>query len=76
LPGTCQRRRAWRHCDEPDREPGPDTEMELRLFAHGVRPDQQPGQPEQVAGVVAMLASDDGAWVNGEVIRVDGGTHG
>jgi NAD(P)-dependent dehydrogenase (short-subunit alcohol dehydrogenase family) len=28
-----------------------------------------------VAGVVAMLASEDGAYVNGEVIRIDGGTH-
>jgi NAD(P)-dependent dehydrogenase (short-subunit alcohol dehydrogenase family) len=30
--------------------------------------------PEVVAGVIAMLASDDGAHVNGEVIRIDGGT--
>jgi NAD(P)-dependent dehydrogenase (short-subunit alcohol dehydrogenase family) len=30
--------------------------------------------PEVVAGVIAMLASDDGAHVNGESIRVDGGT--
>ncbi len=31
--------------------------------------------PEHVAGVVAMLASDDGLHVTGEYIRVDGGTH-
>ncbi|GAA3383487.1 SDR family NAD(P)-dependent oxidoreductase [Cryptosporangium minutisporangium] len=31
--------------------------------------------PEAVAGVVAMLASDDGAFVTGTEIRVDGGTH-
>ncbi|PWI41851.1 SDR family NAD(P)-dependent oxidoreductase [Streptomyces sp. ICBB 8177] len=31
--------------------------------------------PETVAGVVAMLASDDGAFVTGTEIRVDGGTH-
>ena len=30
--------------------------------------------PEVVAGLVAFLASDDGAHVNGEEIRVDGGT--
>ena len=29
--------------------------------------------PEVVAGVIAMLASDDGAHINGEEIRVDGG---
>lgn len=32
------------------------------------------GKPEQVAGVIAMLASDDGAFITGEQIRVDGGT--
>jgi len=34
-----------------------------------------PGRPEAVAGVVAMLASADGAHMNGAVVRVDGGTH-
>jgi NAD(P)-dependent dehydrogenase (short-subunit alcohol dehydrogenase family) len=50
-------------------------EMDPRLFQHVTRPDRRLGQPEQVAGVVAMLASEDGAYVNGEVIRIDGGTH-
>jgi NAD(P)-dependent dehydrogenase (short-subunit alcohol dehydrogenase family) len=31
--------------------------------------------PRDVANVIALLASDDAAWVNGEVIRVDGGEH-
>ncbi len=30
--------------------------------------------PEVVAGVIAMLASDDGIHITGEDIRVDGGT--
>ncbi|MEO6629578.1 MAG: SDR family NAD(P)-dependent oxidoreductase [Aquihabitans sp.] len=33
------------------------------------------GEPADVAGVVAMLISDDGRHITGEVIRVDGGTH-
>lgn len=33
-----------------------------------------PKPPEVVAGVIAMLASDDAAHINGEDIRVDGGT--
>ncbi|MYS57986.1 MULTISPECIES: SDR family NAD(P)-dependent oxidoreductase [Streptomycetaceae] len=31
--------------------------------------------PQTVAGVVAMLASDDGAFITGTEIRIDGGTH-
>jgi NAD(P)-dependent dehydrogenase (short-subunit alcohol dehydrogenase family) len=31
------------------------------------------GRPEDIAAVVAMLASDDGRYVNGQVISVDGG---
>ncbi|WEH19729.1 SDR family NAD(P)-dependent oxidoreductase [Streptomyces sp. VNUA24] len=33
------------------------------------------GSPDAVAGVVAMLVSDDGAFITGTEIRVDGGTH-
>ncbi|MGW9439732.1 SDR family NAD(P)-dependent oxidoreductase [Streptomyces sp. NPDC055607] len=31
--------------------------------------------PETVAGVVAMLASEDGRFITGTEVRVDGGTH-
>ncbi len=30
-------------------------------------------RPEDVAGVIALLSQDDAAWVNGTLIRVDGG---
>jgi NAD(P)-dependent dehydrogenase (short-subunit alcohol dehydrogenase family) len=33
----------------------------------------KPGAPENVASVIAMLASTDGAHLNGEGICVDGG---
>jgi NAD(P)-dependent dehydrogenase (short-subunit alcohol dehydrogenase family) len=33
------------------------------------------GEPEDVAGVVAMLLSDDARHITGECIRIDGGTH-
>lgn len=31
------------------------------------------GRPEDIAAMVAFLMSDDGEWVNGQVISVDGG---
>lgn len=39
-----------------------------------VRPPRGNGEPADVAAVIAMLASDDGAHVTGEEIRIDGGT--
>ncbi len=32
-------------------------------------------EPDAVAGVIAMLVSDNGAWITGTEIRMDGGTH-
>jgi len=31
------------------------------------------GKPDDIAAMVAFLASDDGEWINGQVIAVDGG---
>ena len=36
-------------------------------------PLERLGQPEDVAAVVSHLASADGAWINGQVLRVNGG---
>jgi NAD(P)-dependent dehydrogenase (short-subunit alcohol dehydrogenase family) len=47
--------------------------MDFELVKRAMPLDKARG-PEVVAAVVAMLASDDGAHINGESIRVDGGT--
>jgi 3-oxoacyl-[acyl-carrier protein] reductase len=36
-------------------------------------PLERLGQPEDIAGVVAFLAGPDGAWVNGQMLRANGG---
>jgi NAD(P)-dependent dehydrogenase (short-subunit alcohol dehydrogenase family) len=45
------------------------------LFMHLSPPDMKFGVPEHVSGVIAMLASADGAHINGEIVRIDGGVH-
>jgi len=47
----------------------PDFKLILRAAAL-----DQPRGPETVASVIAMLASEDGAHINGEHIRIDGAT--
>lgn len=36
-------------------------------------PLERLGQPDDIAGVVSFLAGPDGAWVNGQVLRANGG---
>ncbi|MEV6065558.1 SDR family oxidoreductase [Nocardia sp. NPDC052001] len=58
------------------RGPGLPADADLSLFmklAPGI--GQGFASPDTVAGVVAMLASDDGAFITGTEIRIDGGTH-
>ncbi|WEK56732.1 MAG: SDR family NAD(P)-dependent oxidoreductase [Candidatus Brevundimonas phytovorans] len=49
--------------------------VDMSLYMHLARPDFQVGEPAQVAAVIAMLASDDSAFMSGEIVRVDGGVH-
>jgi 3-oxoacyl-[acyl-carrier protein] reductase len=61
--------------------PGPTA---TDLFLDGKSPDlvnqlsqlaplERLGQPEDVANVVAFLAGPDGGWINGQILRVNGG---
>ena len=36
-------------------------------------PLERLGRPEDIAGVVSFLVSPDGAWVNGQTLRANGG---
>lgn len=47
--------------------------LDWKLIERHMPLDQGRG-PEVVANVIAMLASDEGAHINGESIRIDGGT--
>ena len=49
------------------------ADADMKLIARAMALDRPRG-PETVAGVIAMLASEDGAHINGEHIRIDGGT--
>jgi 3-oxoacyl-[acyl-carrier protein] reductase len=50
---------------------GKDQELLDRL-AHAV-PLERLGVPDDIAPVVAFLASPEGHWINGQTIRVNGG---
>jgi 3-oxoacyl-[acyl-carrier protein] reductase len=48
------------------------TEEQIQTFAK-MPPLERLGQPDDIAGVVAFLAGKDSAWVNGQVLRANGG---
>ena len=58
--------------------------MKNKLFLNGkseemihqlskMAPLERLGQPEDIAAVVAFLAGSDGAWINGQILRANGG---
>lgn len=48
------------------------SEEQIQHFAN-MPPLQRLGQPEDIAGVVSFLAGPDSGWVNGQVLRANGG---
>ena len=48
------------------------TNAEIEEFRK-MPPLERLGKPEDVAGVVSFLAGPDGAWINGQVVRANGG---
>jgi 3-oxoacyl-[acyl-carrier protein] reductase len=48
------------------------TEEQIQTFAK-MPPLQRLGQPEDIASVVAFLVGPDAAWVNGQILRANGG---
>jgi NAD(P)-dependent dehydrogenase (short-subunit alcohol dehydrogenase family) len=45
-----------------------------RDYALGIQALKRLAEPEDIAGAVAFLASDDARWITGDTIRVDGGS--
>lgn len=48
------------------------TEEQIAQFSK-MPPLERLGQPDDIANAVAFLAGPDGAWVNGQVLRANGG---
>ena len=51
------------------------ADLDMSLFFNLARPDGVMGEPQKVAAVITMLASDDAAFMTGEIVKVDGGVH-
>lgn len=52
-----------------------DIDWTLLAKLQGALNGGEQGTPENIAGVIAMLISDDGAFITGTEIRIDGGAH-
>lgn len=48
------------------------TEQVINELAH-LAPLERIGRPEDIAGIVSFLSGPDGAWVNAQILRANGG---
>jgi 3-oxoacyl-[acyl-carrier protein] reductase len=48
------------------------TQEQIEHLAY-LAPLERLGQPNDIAGTVAFLVGDDGEWVNGQIVYVNGG---
>lgn len=48
------------------------TEQAIKTLA-GMNPQNRLGEPEDIAGVISFVASESSCWVNGQILRVNGG---
>lgn len=64
----------------PNALPAPPPKADINAIARHVAPEWEStrsprhGAAVDIPSMVAYLMSDDGAWIDGQVINVDGGT--
>jgi tetrahydroxynaphthalene reductase len=51
------------------------TEEELDRVLGKWSPLDRPGYPDDVSGVIALLASPESQWITGQTLQVGGGAH-
>lgn len=51
------------------------TEDQLDDILSKWSPLNRPGYPDDVSGVIALLASPESQWITGQTLQISGGAH-